>query len=165
MSQILKPEPLTYERFLPFGDVIEARTDKAFGINQGYTDRFHHLASIQLDDEGSGIISLFRGRSRDYPLPITMLERHPLGSQAFMPLDNTPFLVVVAPPADTPDPQHIRAFISNGYQGVNYHRGVWHHPLLTGAPEQDFLVVDRSGAGNNCDEYYFLPEQIPLLVT
>ncbi|EGH47054.1 ureidoglycolate hydrolase [Pseudomonas syringae pv. pisi str. 1704B] len=92
-----------------------------------------------------------------------MLERHPLGSQAFVPLLGNPFLIVVAPVGDEPESEATRAFVSNGRQGVNYHRGVWHHPVLTIEKRDDFLVVDRSGEGNNCDEHYFAESQLLVL--
>ncbi len=97
------------------------------------------------------------------PLVIRLLERHPQGSQAFIPLLGNAFLVVVAPLGDAPVPGHVRAFRSNGRQGVNYHRGVWHHPVLTIEKRDEFLVVDRSGSGNNCDEYFFTEDQQLLL--
>jgi ureidoglycolate lyase len=96
------------------------------------------------------------------PRVIKMLERHPLGSQAFIPLLGHPFLVVVAPAGDEPVPGAVRAFRSNGRQGVNYHRGVWHHPVLTIEKRDEFLVVDRSGSGNNCDEHFFSEDELYL---
>lgn len=149
-------EPLTKEAFAPFGDVIETEGSDFFMINNGSTRRYHKLATVetQLPDD-QAIISIFRAEALAMPLTIRMLERHPQGSQAFVPLLGKPFLVVVAPPGDCPDPAQVRAFISDGRQGVNYRRGVWHHPILAIAAQDDFLVVDRSGAGNNCDEHFF----------
>jgi ureidoglycolate lyase len=89
------------------------------------------------------------------PLRIRMMERHPLGSQAFIPMRGNPFLILVAPPGDDLKSSQLRAFISNGHQGVNYHRGVWHHPILALTDQDEFLVVDRAGSGNNCDEVFF----------
>jgi ureidoglycolate lyase len=86
-----------------------------------------------------------------------------LGSQAFIPLNTTPLWVVVAPPGDHPEPHQLQAFISNGYQGVNYHPGVWHMPLMTPDAEQRFIIVDRGGAGENCEEY-ILPQAVVLRV-
>ncbi len=149
-------EPLTKEAFAPFGDVIETEGSDFFMINNGSTRRYHKLATVEThlpDDQA--IISIFRAEALKMPLTIRMLECHPQGSQAFVPLLGKPFLVVVAPPGDSPDPAQVRAFISDGRQGVNYRRGVWHHPVLAIAAQDDFLVVDRSGAGNNCDEHFF----------
>ncbi len=154
--QILTPEPLTAAAFAPYGTVIETRERDFFMINNGSTQRFHRLAEVMLGKpDDRGIISIFRAQSLDMPLQVKLLERHPFGSQAFIPLKQNPFLIIVAEPGDTPDPATIKAFITDGSQGVNYHTGVWHHPVLSCVPEDDFLVVDREGEGNNCDEYYF----------
>jgi ureidoglycolate lyase len=149
-------EPLTKDAFAPFGDVIETDGSAHFMINNGSTQRFHRLAEVETaQPDDKAIISIFRAQALPMPLTIAMLERHPLGSQAFMPLLGNPFLVVVAPPAETPDAGSTRAFLADGRQGVNYHAGVWHHPVLALAPQDDFLVIDRSGTGNNCDEHFF----------
>jgi len=158
-------DPLTKTAFAPFGEVIEDEDSEFFLINNGSTRRYHRLATVQTaQPEDEAIISIFRATSLPRPLTIAMLERHPLGSQAFMPLREKPFLIVVAPPADSPDSGEVRAFISNGRQGVNYHRGVWHHPVLCIEAEDDFLVIDRSGTGNNCDEHVFAEDERLLLI-
>ncbi len=149
----LHPEPLTREAFAPFGDVIETDGAVSFPINQGTTDRFHDLATVDVNEMmGRPLISIFRGRPRQYPLAITMMERHPISSQAFYPLDNRPYLVVVAHASTDPIATDLRVFRATGKQGVNYHRGVWHHPLLTLEESSDFLIVDRGGEGHNLDE-------------
>ena len=160
MAQItLTPSPLTKADFAPFGDVIETRGSEHFSINAGTTERFHDLAAVDvMAAGGKPLLSIFRGQPREYPLAVTMMERHPLASQAFVPLTDRPFLVVVGEPGVMPDPQGLRAFITDGTQGVNYRRGVWHHPLLVIGEEADFLVVDRGGPGENCDEHVFGPE-------
>ncbi|WP_420720210.1 ureidoglycolate lyase [Abyssibius alkaniclasticus] len=150
---MLRPEILTAEAFAPFGDVIEARPDSAVEINAGYTTRFHALAQVQTDD--AAIISIFRGRPR--ALEAAMLECHPLGSQAFVPLGGQAWLAVVA---ETPDASALRAFYCRGDQGVNYRAGVWHHPLLVLGAAQDFLIVDRAGRGPNLQEVFFDPVAI-----
>lgn len=153
----LTPTPLSVSAFAPFGDILEADPAKAVKINSGFTTRFHALATATSD--ARVIMSIFRGRMR--PLNVSMLERHPLGSQAFMPLGGQPWLVVVA---QTPKPDACRAFLCRGDQGVNYHAGVWHHPLLVLKTSQDFLVVDRSGDGTNLEEVFFetpLPIKTP----
>jgi ureidoglycolate lyase len=157
-------EPLSKEAFAPFGDVIETDGSDHFMINNGSTQRFHRLAEVQTaTPDDKAIISIFRAQALRMPLVISMLERHPLGSQAFVPLLGNAFLIVVAPLGDEPDTAQTRAFITNGRQGINYHRGVWHHPVLTLEKQDDFLVVDRSGAGNNCDEHFFSDSQKLLL--
>lgn len=149
-------EPLSKAAFAPFGDVIETEGSEHFMINNGSTMRFHRLAQVQTAaPEDAAIISIFRAEALPMPLTVRMLERHPLGSQAFVPLLGKPFLIVVAPPGDAPLADQVRAFVSDGKQGINYHRGVWHHPVLTIEQRDDFLVIDRSGTGNNCDEHFF----------
>ena len=164
MPQItLTPRPLTKADFAPFGDVIETAGSEHFTINSGTTERFHDLAAVDvLADGGRPLLSIFRGQPRSFPLTIAMMERHPLASQAFVPLSDRPFLVVVGEPSASPDPRGLQAFITNGSQGVNYRRGVWHHPLLVIGEQADFLVVDRGGSGENCDEYYFDPASPPI---
>ncbi|MEH6826161.1 MAG: ureidoglycolate lyase [Motiliproteus sp.] len=153
---ILHPAPLTQAAFAPYGEVIETRGREFFMINSGSTRRYHRLAEVQLSSAADqAIISIFRAQALAMPIRIRMLERHPLGSQAFIPLKGQPFLILVAEPGENPAPEQLRAFLSDGTQGVNYHRNVWHHPLLCCAEEDDFLVVDRAGSGNNCDEYCF----------
>jgi len=160
----LKIEPLSKEAFAPFGDVIETEGSDYFMINNGSTRRYHRLATVETaQPEDQAIISIFSAEAQEMPLTVRMLERHPLGSQAFIPLLGNPFLVVVAPAGDELDPESVRAFLTNGRQGVNYHRGVWHHPVLTVEKRDDFLVVDRSGSGPNCDEHYFTEDEQLLL--
>src|ERR1044072_4779998 len=145
------PEPLTAEAFGPFGNVIEASDAAAkLAINQGHAIRYDRLAEIDVEDEGgTGVISLFRARPLA-ELVLKTFERHPLGSQSFVPLSGRPYLVAVAP-AGNFDPSKIRLFRADGHQGVHYRKGVWHHFLLV-LEESDFLVVDRAGPGDNCAE-------------
>ncbi|CAJ7643384.1 ureidoglycolate hydrolase [Burkholderia pseudomallei] len=148
----LSIEPLTRAAFAPFGDVIETQGAKQIPINLGTTMRFHDLAKIDVADEGGRpLVNLFRGQPRTLPFEVTMLERHPLGSQAFVPLTDRPYIVVVAPAGDL-DASKIRAFVTSGWQGVNYAKGVWHHPLIALGEVSDFIVVDRGGDGRNLNE-------------
>lgn len=146
----LTPEPLTADAFAPFGDVIEASAGaEAIAINYGWTTRFNALADVAVGD-GHAILSIFRSKPLTPPV-LKVFERHPLGSQAFMPLNGRPFLVAVAPPGDF-DPAAVRVFRAEADQGVNYAKGTWHHFLLALDAESDFLVVDREGPGDNLDE-------------
>jgi len=148
--------PLDREAFREFGDVIETADRKSFAINAGTTRRFDDLAAVDVGDRGGRpLISIFRGTPIPPPIRIAIMERHPLGSQAFVPMERAPFLVVVAPPGEAVAPEDICAFVTNGRQGINYRRGVWHHPLLVLDTETDFLVVDRGGTGENCDAFHF----------
>jgi ureidoglycolate lyase len=158
MSRLLKPEPLTEEAFAPYGDVIEC-SDRAEQrhINYGHTIRFHDLARLDLNAaQGKPIVSIFRSTPMDRPVPIKIMERHPLSSQAFYPLSDRPFLVVVAEKGDF-NPDALKAFLANPTQGVNYHAGTWHHYSLALDDVSDFLVIDRgniddSDPEENCDE-------------
>ncbi|NRA21019.1 MAG: ureidoglycolate lyase [Oceanospirillaceae bacterium] len=153
---IIRPQALTKDNFAAFGDVIETTERDHFLINDGNTQRFHRLADVQLSSaEDNAIISIFRARSLKMPLQIKMVERHPKGSQAFIPLRQNAFLILVAEAGEPPAPEQLHAFITDGTQGINYHRGVWHHPILCCNQIDDFLVVDRSGPGDNCDEFFF----------
>ena len=149
----LRTEPLTREAFAPFGDVIEASDAvRHFTITAGNTERYHDLAEIDAGPDGKVIVSIFRGQPRELPFRVEMVERHPLASQAFIPMSGRPYLVVVAPPGAPPTARDLRVFLARGDQGVNYAAGVWHHPLLALGAVCDFLVVDRSGSVPNCDE-------------
>lgn len=165
MVREITVKPLTRKDFGLFGDIIEAGSEsEAIIINDGFATRYHDLGRVDVNAaEGRPLINIFRGRPRPLPLKIHMMERHPLGSQAFIPLHNKPFVVVVAPPGDALVPHTLSAFITNGRQGVNYARGVWHFPLLVLGEEQDFLIIDRGGDGNNCEERYFDESEICFL--
>lgn len=160
--RVLTPEPLTVAAFAQFGDVIEP--GEAFElINRGSARKFADLARIDVTANGGRpCISLYRATPFELPLTVTMLERHPLSSQLFAPLHGEPFLVVVAPAGDRVDATQVRAFVTNGIQGVNYHRGTWHHPLIALRDGSEFLVVDRAGHGRNYDEFPL--EHTPLML-
>ena len=152
---ILKLERLSREAFADFGDVIESQGRDWFPINNGTTRRYHHQGTVQIAGaDGAAGISLAQGDAFNLPLTIVMLERHPLGSQSWIPTDGAPFVIVVAPngPDDLPDETRIRAFYAAQGQGVNYHLGTWHHPLMTLGRAGGFVVVDRIGTAPNCDE-------------
>lgn len=149
MSRVLIVKPLDAHAFGPFGEVIAPEAAaRSFPINEGRCTRFHDLATVDCaSQEGRAGISLFRADPQGLPITLAMLERHPLGSQTFVPLSRTPYLVVVSESPDTM-PQ---AFLVCGGQGVSYRRGTWHHPLLALDVVSDFLVVDRIGSGDNCE--------------
>jgi len=151
-------EPLTRAAFAPFGEVLDAAGAELRMINEGTTERYHALAHIDVGaQDGKAIVSLFRASFRGLPFTVRMLERHPLGSQAFYPLNADDWLVVVGEGAARPEPASVRCFRATGAQGVNYARNAWHHPVLSLAPSHDFLVVDREGPGNNLEECWFEP--------
>ena len=156
MTEIQIPvSPLTADDFSPFGDVMEL-SGVGHEINQGTTRRFHDLAQLDLlQNGGAPLFNLFRAAPRPRPIAVKLMERHPLSSQAFFPLDNRPWLVLVAPPSPEPSIDALRAFLAGGRQGVNYHREVWHHPVLALKEETDFVVIDRGAEDENCDEHFF----------
>ena len=152
MTHALKIEPLTRESFAPFGDVIDAEGAAHITINQGFAQRCDGQAKIDVASEGGAVnVSLFTAQPRPAPIDIALMERHPLGSQLFAPMQARPWLVVVC--GDPGDAATYRAFRATGRQGVNYARNVWHHPLLVLDEDSLFLVVDRTGPGNNLEEY------------
>ena len=149
----LTPKPLTQESFAPFGDVIEVNDHaETRDINEGHTVRYHNLAKLNLGANGGEPgVNIFRSTPLKMPLQLRFMERHPLSSQAFMPLSGHPYLVVVAPPGDLIEAD-ITVFLAEPYQGVNYQAGTWHHYCLALGDVSDFLVVDRIGDDENCDE-------------
>jgi ureidoglycolate lyase len=146
MHQVI-PSPLAKAAFAPFGDVVESDGAEPVEINQGFATRFNRLAGIDVTAGGAPVnISLFDARPRPQPIEIKVMERHPLGSQLFFPLQDKPWLVLVC--ADPRDLESYSAFVASGRQGVNYTRNVWHHPLLVLGEAERFLIIDRPGSGN-----------------
>ena len=147
----LRLQPLTKTGFAAFGDVIELDGVAPIQINQGFAQRFNNLAKVDVTSEGGNTnISLFTANPRPQPIAINLMERHPLGTQLFYPLQDRPWAVLVC--ADPKDANSYRAFSATGRQGVNYHRNIWHFPLLVYDFESRFIIVDRIGPGNNLEE-------------
>jgi ureidoglycolate lyase len=171
----LTPQPLTKEAFAAFGDVVEVPAAKQseqddsansslIMINGGNTERYDSLVNVELEAAGGksethAVINIFRAQprpvSKDLAMNIEMVERHPFGSQSFHPLSGEEYLVLVADAVEEPTPENLHLFIARADQGINYHKNTWHHPVLGLNKVCDFLVVDRKGGGNNCEEYYF----------
>ncbi len=146
-------QPITATAFAPFGDVIDCAGDPDKIINQGRCGRFHDRAMLDFTDGRAGI-SLFNAEARSLPLELDMMERHPSGSQCFIPMSGHPFLVIVAPDQNGV-PGHPLAFQTERGQAINFHKGTWHGVLT---PLQDpglFAVVDRIGEGDNLEEHWF----------
>jgi len=151
----LTTEPLTREAFAPFGQVIEMEGAHHYPINAGNCERYHDLARVELGGvHARPLISLMHSRHFSLPLELKMVERHPLGSQAFYPLSANPFLVVVAPD-ESGTPGTPRAFLTAPGQGVNIAMNTWHGVLTPLEADADFLCVDRGGEGNNLEEHFF----------
>lgn len=160
MSRDIRIEALSATAFAPFGEVIETADEPTVMINRGKCARYTDLASLDFAEGGRAAISVFESEPCELPLTLDMMERHPLGSQAFLPLSADPFLVVVA--ADEGgSPGWPRAFLTRAGQGVNYRRNVWHGVLTPLRHKTLFAVVDRVGEGNNLEEHYFdLPYRV-----
>ena len=151
---VIKAVPISAARFAPYGDLIQASAAAKAAMNDARFERFRDLANIDVHDHGGrAAISIARCKSAtEFPYRFDTVERHPYGSQAFIPLSPFPFVVVVGPAGETIDAADLRAFVTNGRQGVNYHKGVWHMPMIATEPGQEFLIVDRAPPDDNCDE-------------
>jgi len=147
------PEPLTIAAFAPYGDVLDATGTPDRMINAGLCARFHDRARIDIADGRTGL-SVFDAVARSLPYAFDLVERHPLGSQAFVPMTEAPFLVIVAPD-EHGTPGTPRAFLTNGAQGINLHRGTWHGVLTPLQAPGLFAVLDRIGEGPNLEEYRY----------
>jgi len=158
----LKPEVLTRESFAPYGDVVESSQQHVAAMNEDSFERFDDMCAVEAND-GRVAISIARCRTATaLPHRIDLVERHPHGSQAFVPLTPCRMMVVVAPPGEIVVAADLRAFVSNGRQGINYHRGTWHMPLIAFDAGQEFLIIDRVGESPNCD-LHNLDEPVTLL--
>lgn len=153
MSIHLKAAPLTAEALAPYGDLLEATGTPDKVINQGKCGRFHDRARLDFTDGKAGI-SIFQGAAETLPLALEMVERHPMGSQAFVPMSADPFLVVVASD-DKGTPVNPQAFITAPGQAINFHRGTWHGVLAPLSESGLFAVIDRIGDGANLQEHWF----------
>jgi ureidoglycolate lyase len=156
--------PLSRQGFAGFGDVVETEGHAHYPINAGTAERYDDLATVEVAAAGGRpIISICRAAPHALPIRLRLMERHPLSSQAFIPLSAVPFLVVVAPAGGPLELEKVVAFRSNGRQGVNYRRGTWHHPLLALERVCDFLIVDRGGQGENCEEVSIADQNLLLV--
>jgi len=164
---LLTPKPLTPEAFAPYGEVVDIHfADKEFSMNYGLATRYYDLAKVDVEDEGGKTcISIVKSGAVAFPFTVEKMEYHPLGSQLFYPLCESPFLILVSTPAETLDTTKLELFISDGKQGVNYHKGVWHHYLLPmNEGVNQFIIVDRNGNDENCIETQ-IEEEITISLT
>ena len=153
MNRTIHTEPLTAEAFAPFGDVLDTNGSHDFMINDGEVKRFHDRGRIDCAAPGRAGLSTVLAKGMTLPHRLKMLERHPLGSQAFIPMQAEPWLITVAPD-ENGRPGTPRAFIAAPGQAINYHRGTWHGVLTPLGDPAIFAVVDWIGEGNNLEEYW-----------
>ena len=162
MEKIIKPIKITRTNFATYGDLISADDIKPMDINTGYAKRFDNLAHINTSkDEGKTVVSIFSALKRTFPMKIDMMEKHPLGSQAFIPMKETTFLCFVAPLGESPEIDKIQSFIIPPKTGINYKPGIWHFPLIS-TEDTDFLVIDRKVNSENLIIHKFDKEKIVL---
>ena len=162
MEKIIKPIAISRSNFAEYGDLISTSDVNPIDINAGYAKRFDNLANLNTSgDNGETTISIFSALKRNFPMKIDMMEKHPLGSQAFIPMKETTFLCFVAPPGDFPDIDKFQSFIIPPKNGINYKPGIWHFPLIS-TEDTSFLVIDRKGAGENLIIHKFEKENIIL---
>ena len=162
MARQIPIQPLSRDAFAPFGQVIETAGAQHYPINKGMTERYHDLARVELGGvHPRPLISIFHGQPYALPLTLKLVERHPLGSQAFYPLSDAPWLVIVAPD-EGGTPGTPLAFRPAPGQGVNIAMNTWHGVLTPLQAASDFLVIDRGGEGNNLEEHHF---DVPWTVT
>ena len=162
MEKIFKPTKINRKNFSPYGDLISSDDIDYININAGYAKRFDNLANINTSkDQGKTIVSIFSALKRNFPMKIDMMEKHPLGSQAFIPMKETTFLAFVAPQNNKPEIEKVESFIIPPGIGINYKPGIWHFPLIS-TENMNFLVVDRQGSGNNLVIENFEKEKIIL---
>ena len=148
-NSMIKPKLITKENFKKFGDMISTEDIKPLEINNGFAKRYDGIANLDTKkDNGESTICIFSALKRSFPMKIDMMEKHPLGSQAFIPMKETVFLSFVAPEGEKPDLTRVEAFIIPKGIGVNYNPGIWHFPLIS-TEDMNFLVVDRKGEGDN----------------
>ena len=164
MAERLEIEPLCVDAFADFGDVIEFEGNSSYPINNGMADRYHALAAVETGgDETRAVVSLVASKKFELPRRVDHLEFHPHGSQAFIPLDSSPFIVVVCAAGPAPRLDRLRAFVTNGSQGINYRAGTWHHVLLTPYAAMRFVCVDRDSPDDNCVDFHIPEADQPLL--
>jgi len=149
MKIIISQIKISKKKFEKFGELINTKNKRFININNGYAKRFDNLGNINTSRlNGTTIMSIFSAKKRSFPMKIEMMEKHPLGSQAFIPMDDAAFLVFVAPKGEKPNINKIQSFIVPKQTGINYKPGIWHFPLIS-LKNMNFLVVDRKGKGNN----------------
>ena len=162
MEKIIKAIRISKSNFATYGDLISTQDINPMDINAGYAKRFDNLADLNTSkDGGKTIVSIFSSLKRTFPMKIDMMEKHPLGSQAFIPMKETTFLTFVAPTGKFPEINKIQSFIVPPKTGINYKPGIWHFPLIS-TEDTNFIVIDRKGSCENLIIHKFEKEKIIL---
>ena len=162
MEKIIKPININKSNFSTYGDLISTNDINPMDINAGFAKRFDNLADLNTSkDGGKTIVSIFSALKRTFPMTVDMMEKHPLGSQAFIPMKETIFLTFVAPHGESPKIDKMQSFIVPPKTGINYKPGTWHFPLIS-TEDTNFLVIDRKGNGENLIVHKFEKENIIL---
>ena len=162
MEKIIKPVKISRSNFSSYGDLISSVDINPMNINEGYAKRFDNLANLDTSkDSGKTIVSIFSALKRTFPMKIHMMEKHPLSTQAFIPMKETTFLAFVAPSGESPEIDKIQSFVIPPKRGINYKPGIWHFPLIS-TENINFLVIDRKGSGDNLIIHKFEKEKIIL---
>ena len=160
--KVIKAKKITKKNFSKFGQIIDTSKRNPININNGYAKRFDNLINVDTSKKrGKAIVSIFNAKKRKFPMKIDMMEKHPLGSQAFIPMEDTKFLIFVAPKGDKPNINKIQSFVVPRQTGINYKSGIWHFPLIS-TKNMNFLVVDRKGKGKNLVIHKFKKDKIIL---
>jgi ureidoglycolate lyase len=160
--KVIKAKKITKKNFSKFGQIIDTSKKNPININNGYAKRFDNLINLDTSKKrGKAIVSIFNAKKRKFPMKIDMMEKHPLGSQAFIPMEDTKFLIFVAPKGDKPNINKIQSFVVPRQTGINYKTGIWHFPLIS-TKNMNFLVVDRKGKGKNLVIHKFKKDKIIL---
>ena len=160
--KVIKAKKITKKNFSKFGQIIDTSKKNPININNGYAKRFDNLINVDTSKKsGKAIVSIFNAKKRKFPMKIDMMEKHPLGSQAFIPMKDTKFLIFVAQKGDKPDINKIQSFVVPRQTGINYKTGIWHFPLIS-TKNMNFLVVDRKGKGKNLVIHKFKKDKIIL---
>ena len=158
----IKPKTINKKNFSKFGQIIDTSKKTYFRINNGYAKRYDNLGKINTSTKkGKTIVSIFSAKKRLFPMKIDMMEKHPLGSQAFIPMKETSFFAFVAPKGNRPNLKKIKSFIIPKQTGINLNPGIWHFPLIS-TKNMNFLVIDRKGKGKNLIIHKFKEEKIYL---
>ena len=151
----LQIKKISKENFSQYGQLISTEDIDSQNINEETTKSFYDLVNIEVyGDDKLCRVNIFKSQKRTFPLVINMLENHPLSSQAFIPLQQTDFIVVVAPISHNPDINLIEAFHVSPEEGINFKPKVWHFPLIA-TEDSSFLTIDKKDSENNLEIYNF----------